>query len=56
VTSLIAKGKLLPLPEDWAPGPVGFFLYYPSRRQVPAALQVLLDFLRREFAGNVRDD
>ena len=51
MTSLTAKGKLLPLLEDWAPTPVEFFLYYPSRRRIPAALQALVDFLRAEFAN-----
>jgi DNA-binding transcriptional LysR family regulator len=30
------------------PRPATFFLYYPTRRQVPAALQAFIDFLRRE--------
>jgi DNA-binding transcriptional LysR family regulator len=34
--------------EDWAPRSVGFFLYYPSRRQTPAALQALIDFLKAQ--------
>jgi DNA-binding transcriptional LysR family regulator len=33
----------------WAPTPVtGFFLYYPSRRQMRPALKALVDFLRDE--------
>jgi len=32
--------------EDWCPPFPGFFLYYPSRRQQPAALTVLIDTLR----------
>jgi DNA-binding transcriptional LysR family regulator len=46
VDTLIEQGRLVPLLEDWAPASVGFFLYYPSRRQTPAALQVFVDFLR----------
>jgi DNA-binding transcriptional LysR family regulator len=46
VDTHIAQGRLVPLLEDWAPPSVGFFLYYPSRRQTPAALQVFVDFLR----------
>jgi DNA-binding transcriptional LysR family regulator len=46
VETHIAQGRLVPLLEDWAPPSVGFFLYYPSRRQTPAALQVFVDFLR----------
>jgi DNA-binding transcriptional LysR family regulator len=41
----LASGRLLPLLADWAPRSVGFFLYYPSRRQVPAALQAFVETL-----------
>lgn len=44
--------SLLPLLEDWTPSPVEFFLYYPRRRQLPAALQVLIDFLRTEIPNS----
>jgi DNA-binding transcriptional LysR family regulator len=44
----VADGRLVPLLEDWMPRPVTFFLYYPTRRQVPAALQAFVDFLRKE--------
>jgi DNA-binding transcriptional LysR family regulator len=38
--------------EQWAPTPVtGFFLYYPSRRQMRPALKALVDFLRDEHHG-----
>jgi DNA-binding transcriptional LysR family regulator len=46
VDTLIEQGRLVPLLQDWAPPSVGFYLYYPSRRQTPAALQVFVDFLR----------
>jgi DNA-binding transcriptional LysR family regulator len=32
--------------EDWCQPFSGFFLYYPSRRQQPAALAALIDTLR----------
>ncbi len=32
--------------EDWCPPFPGFFLYYPSRRQQPAALTALIETLR----------
>ena len=32
--------------EDWDQRFLGFFLYYPSRRQLPAALSALIDTLR----------
>jgi DNA-binding transcriptional LysR family regulator len=42
----IARGGLVRVLEDWCPPFDGFFLYYPSRRQQPAALQALVDALR----------
>jgi hypothetical protein len=32
--------------EDWSPTIEGLFLYYPGRRQVPAALRALIDMIR----------
>jgi DNA-binding transcriptional LysR family regulator len=46
VESHIAAKRLVPLLEDWTPRSVGFFLYYPSRRQMPAALQAFIDVLK----------
>lgn len=42
----IARGDLVRVLEDWCPPFAGFFLYYPSRRQQPAALQALVDAIR----------
>jgi DNA-binding transcriptional LysR family regulator len=43
----LAAGRLVTVLDDWAPPPVdGFFLYYPSRRQIRAPLRALVDFLR----------
>jgi DNA-binding transcriptional LysR family regulator len=42
----IASGGLVPVLEDWCQPFPGFFLYYPSRRQQPAALSALIDVLR----------
>ena len=47
----IAERKLVPLLREWCPPPDAFYLYYPSRRQNPAALQALIDFLK----ANLRD-
>jgi len=44
--ALIAERKLVPLLQDWAPPPDAFYLYYPSRRQNPAALQAFVEFLK----------
>jgi DNA-binding transcriptional LysR family regulator len=43
----LADGTLEAVLEDWAPPPIdGFFLYYPSRRQMRPPLKALVDFLR----------
>jgi DNA-binding transcriptional LysR family regulator len=49
VAPLIAEGRLVPLLEDWLPPPDAYYLYYTSRRQNPAALQVLIDFFKTEL-------
>jgi DNA-binding transcriptional LysR family regulator len=47
----IASGRLVRLLDDWcAPFP-GYFLYYPSRRQVPPVLDALITVLRRSRPG-----
>jgi DNA-binding transcriptional LysR family regulator len=42
----IASGALVRVLEDWCQPFPGFFLYYPSRRQQPAALSALIKALR----------
>jgi DNA-binding transcriptional LysR family regulator len=42
----ISAGRLVRVLEDWCPLFPGYFLYYPSRRQQPAALSALIDTLR----------
>jgi DNA-binding transcriptional LysR family regulator len=46
VVDHIARGELLRVLEDWCPPFDGYFLYYPSRRHQPPALQALVDTLR----------
>jgi DNA-binding transcriptional LysR family regulator len=48
VSEHLASGALIRVLEDWCPAFPGFFLYYPSRRQQPAALAALVDTLRLE--------
>jgi DNA-binding transcriptional LysR family regulator len=43
---LIEKGQLVQVLEDWCPRFPGYFLYYPSRRNQPAALAALIHTLR----------
>jgi len=52
----IAAKTLVPVLEDWRPRSVGFYLYYPSRRQMPAALQALIAMLKAEASGRRADD
>ena len=47
---------LLAVLEDWRPRSVGFYLYYPSRRQMPAALQALIAMLKAEASARRPDD
>jgi DNA-binding transcriptional LysR family regulator len=42
----LASGALVRVLEDWCEPFAGYFLYYPSRRQQPAALSALIDALR----------
>ena len=44
----LAARRLVTVLDDYQPPPIaGFFLYYPSRRQIRPALKVLVDFLRK---------
>jgi len=44
----LAAKRLVTVLDDYQPPPLaGFFLYYPSRRQIRPALKVLIDFLRK---------
>jgi DNA-binding transcriptional LysR family regulator len=46
VAEYIAKHRLIRVLEDWCPTFPGFFLYYPSRRNQPAALAALIKAFR----------
>ena len=50
VTPELAAGLLVTVLADWARPPVdGFFLYYPSRRQMRPSLKALLEYLRDTY-------
>jgi DNA-binding transcriptional LysR family regulator len=44
----IAAGRLVRVLEDWCPYYPGLYLYFPSRRQLPAPLRAFIDFSRAE--------
>jgi DNA-binding transcriptional LysR family regulator len=46
VAGHLARGELVRVLEDWCPPFEGYFLYYPSRRHQPPALQALVEALR----------
>lgn len=47
-TEAVADGRLVSVLQDWCPYYPGFFLYYPSRRQLPGPLRAFLDFVREK--------
>ncbi|HEX8405955.1 MAG TPA: LysR family transcriptional regulator [Duganella sp.] len=51
VVEHLAAGRLVRVLEDWCPPFPGFHLYFSSRRQTPAALRALIDFIRAPDAG-----
>ncbi len=46
VEALVRSRRLERVLTAWSPSLPGFFLYYPSRRQMPAALRAFVDFVR----------
>jgi DNA-binding transcriptional LysR family regulator len=47
IQSALVAGKLIAVLKDWTPPFPGFYLYYPSRRQMPPALRAFVDFIGR---------
>jgi DNA-binding transcriptional LysR family regulator len=45
-TAHLAGGRLVRVLEDWCPFFPGYHLYYPDRRQLPAAFTLLVNALR----------
>ena len=46
VEEYVAQGRLVRVLEDWSPRHAGHYLYYPSRRHLPATLRAFIDFTR----------
>ena len=44
----VKRGRLVRVLEDYCPAYPGFFLYYPSRRQLPAALRAFVEFVKAD--------
>lgn len=44
-TDALAAGRLTTVLDDWCPVIPGFFLYYPSRKHLPAGLRALIGML-----------
>jgi DNA-binding transcriptional LysR family regulator len=53
VRPLIEAGQLVRLLREWTPPFPGFYLYYPSHRQVPPALRAFIDFVCRPSAASM---
>src|SRR6516162_7460332 len=56
VRAHLAAKTLVAVLEDWRPRSVGFYLYYPSRRQMPAALQALIAMLKAGTSSRRAND
>jgi DNA-binding transcriptional LysR family regulator len=54
VVPQLNAGRLVRLLEDWSPSLSGFFLYYPSRRQVPPPLKAFVDFVKQSHMPHRR--
>jgi len=52
VAAACAEGRLVPLLEGWLPQMTGFYLYYPSRRQMPGPLRAFIDFAKAELGDD----
>lgn len=46
VDDYVANGRLIRVLEDWCPPFDGFYIYYPSRRQMRPALRAFVDFFK----------
>lgn len=44
----LGQGRLVSVLEDWCPPFDGFYVYYPSRRQMRPALRAFVDFFRAD--------
>ena len=54
--SHLASGQLVRVLTDWSPAFQGLFLYYSSRRQIPAALRAFIDMIRTSNPSAAAND
>ncbi|WP_114238413.1 LysR family transcriptional regulator [Dyella sp. C9] len=52
VRTALAEGRLESVLDDWLPPFDGFYLYYPSRLQVPPKLRAFIEHLRQYIADD----
>lgn len=52
VRTHLEQQRLVRVLEDWCPYYSGFYLYYPSRRQMPATLRAFVDFVKASGSGS----
>jgi DNA-binding transcriptional LysR family regulator len=52
----LASGQLVRVLPDWSPSFQGLFLYYPGRRQIPAALRAFIDMIRAAHRAPAAND
>jgi len=52
----LASGQLVRVLADWSPAFHGLFLYYPGRRQIPAALRAFIDTIRTAPQASAAND
>jgi DNA-binding transcriptional LysR family regulator len=50
----LERGRLLAVLENWCPPFPGFYLYYPSRAQMPLKLRVFIDFLQARLGRELK--
>jgi DNA-binding transcriptional LysR family regulator len=53
VEALVRQERLIRVLEEWCPYYPGFYLYHPSRRQLPAPLRAFVDFAKSNTAAGI---